>query len=85
MRRIAAAPAASMILSAMSAVRRAAECIFVAEHNPCDRDIMLHLAAAYLRLATEFELRHRGSRDVGGAAFCPLSDIGQRKTWARWR
>jgi hypothetical protein len=39
--------------------KRAAECIFVAEHNPCDRDIMLHLAAAYLRLATEIELRHR--------------------------
>jgi hypothetical protein len=39
--------------------KRAAECIFVAEHNPRERDIMWHLAAAYVRLATEIDLRQR--------------------------
>jgi hypothetical protein len=38
---------------------RAAECILVAESNPCDRTVMLHLAATYVRLAMEIELRHR--------------------------
>jgi hypothetical protein len=38
-------------------VRRAVECALAAESIPCDRDVLLHMAATYFRIAAEIEMR----------------------------
>jgi hypothetical protein len=37
---------------------RAAECLLAAEQIPTDRDLMLHMATTYTRIAIECELHH---------------------------
>ena len=38
-------------------VRRAVECARAAEHIPCDRDVLLRMAATYVLMAVEIEMR----------------------------
>ena len=49
-------------------VSRAVECALAADQIPCDRTVLLHLAATYVRIATEIEL-HQASRrcEIGQA------------------
>jgi hypothetical protein len=38
-------------------VRRAVECALAAESTPNDRDVLLHMAATYVRIAADIEMR----------------------------
>jgi len=38
-------------------VRRAVEWVRAAEHTPCDRDVLLRMAATYILIAVEIEMR----------------------------
>jgi hypothetical protein len=43
-------------------VRRAVECTRAAEHIPCDRDVLLRMAATYVLIAVEIEMRQARCR-----------------------
>jgi hypothetical protein len=45
-------------------VKRAAECLLAAEQIPSDRDALLHMAATYVRMAIEWELRRSDELEV---------------------
>ena len=38
-------------------IKRAAGCLLASEQIPSDRDALLHMAATYVRMAIEWELR----------------------------
>jgi hypothetical protein len=43
-------------------VRRAIECTRAAELTPCDRDVLLRMAATYVLIAVEIEMRQARCR-----------------------
>ena len=45
-------------------VKRAAECLLASEQIPSDRDALLHMAATYVRMAIEWELRESAGLKV---------------------
>jgi hypothetical protein len=47
-------------------VRQAVECALAADQMPCDRTVLLHMAATYVRIAADVESRHASRPDVDG-------------------
>src|ERR1700750_3439568 len=54
-------------------VRRAVECALAADQIPCDRTVLLHMAATYVRIAADVESR-QASRQETQLAQCGGGD-----------
>jgi len=59
--------------------RRAVECALAADQIPCDRTVLLHMAATYVRIAADVESRQASRRDLSRLNVVGKDDAIPRK------